>query len=465
MRISVSRLRAATLFAVIVVFGLSMVAGPCGYSDPTPAPLRGVDPYPQPTSRPTVPVTPPTEDTDAAGESSPVLAKTDRAEPAEDTDTPSLPEDTGATGQMGTSMETEADPTVADTSPRDVSGMLLFVSQPGGAGSDYVFETETVEELLDKGMFAVEASPTHIVLRGTPVRDSVRCEWQGIARTPYQREEAIRFWLALGDDTALPSPAELERTFTAYVDRMGPSLREAMRATFIALARGGVTTEYFNLFCCVDYTVSEYLLGAGPTQVTLAYDTTEKAYSYDLYQTAHESGAFELEPLMSRDEHQESSIDQPIRDADRRLNDAVSGRDSVAFLVPLGAHNNIIVEAWQIIALWDLQEDDGGVLLAVRYNVPERHPKARQTLANLNSRFTAAASSDAFAGKRIVNVSGLNQYYRDMGAYDDITPDDDDDSTFIPAQPPPVPPCAGSTGVANTPDRSLVRDCENLLGL
>ncbi len=57
-----------------------------------------------------------------------------------------------------------------------------------------------------------------------------------------------------------------------------------------------------------------------------------------------------------------------------------------------------------------------------------------------------AASRDVFAGKRIVNVSGLNQYYRDMGAYDDITPDDDDDSTFTPAQPPPVPPCAGSTG-------------------
>jgi hypothetical protein len=76
-----------------------------------------------------------------------------------------------------------------------------------------------------------------------------------------------------------------------------------------------------------------------------------------------------------------------------------------------------------------------------------------------------AASRDVFAGKRIVNVSGLNQYYRDMGAYDDITPDDDDDSTFTPAQPPPVPPCAGSTAVANTPDRSLVRDCENLLGL
>ena len=199
MRISVSRLRAATLFAVIVVFGLSMVAGPCR-ADPTPTPLGGGDTYWPPTPEPTWPVTPPTEDTDTVDESQHALAKTNRAEPAEDTDTPSLPEDTGATGQMSTSTQPEANPPVADTSPRDVSGMLLFVSQPGGAGSDYVYEPETVEELLEKGMFAVEASPTHIVLRGTPVRDSVRCEWQGIARTPYQREEAIRFWLALGDD-------------------------------------------------------------------------------------------------------------------------------------------------------------------------------------------------------------------------------------------------------------------------
>ena len=109
MRISVSRLRAATLFAVIVVFGLSMVAGPCR-ADPTPTPLGGGDTYWPPTPEPTWPVTPTTEDTDAVDEGQHALAKTNRAEPAEDTDTPSLPEDTGATGQMGTSMETEADP-------------------------------------------------------------------------------------------------------------------------------------------------------------------------------------------------------------------------------------------------------------------------------------------------------------------------------------------------------------------
>ena len=256
-----------------------MVAGPCGYSDPTPAPLGGVDPYPQPTSRPTVPVTPPTatitpttEDTDTVDESQHALAKTNRAEPAEDTDTPSLPEDTRATGQMATSTEAEADPLVADTSPRDVSGLTLFRQAPTGAGYDFDEPPSTVEELIERGMFGAGASPTHIALRGTSQADSIRCEWRGVARTPQQREGAIRFWLNLGHGAALPSPEELESRFTGYIDQMAPHFQDAMRASFIPIARGGLTTDYQFLICYVDYNVGEYLLGAGPTKLTVAYD-------------------------------------------------------------------------------------------------------------------------------------------------------------------------------------------------
>ena len=365
------------------------------------------------------------------------------------------PEDTVAASRQKSAAETPFTEAVAvDTSPRDVSKTLLFTPQPGGVGFDIGYEPETVEELLEKGMFAAEASPTHIALRGIPEAGSVRCEWQGIARTLHQREEAIRFWLALGDDAALPSPSELEATFTAHVDRMGPGIREAMRATFIALARGGQTNEYFNLYCYVDYAVSEYLLGTGPAEVTLAYDTTEKAYSYDLYQRAHESGAFEFEPLMSREEHQESSIDQPIKDAERELSSAVSGRGSVVFLVPVGVHNNIAVEAWQIIALWDLQENDDGVLQAVRYNLRRDHPEAAQTLANLTSRITTAVAGDDLAGS-----------YRTMGAYSDIRPADGDPSAYTPSQPLPVQVCAGSASIGAGAGLQLLRDCSILLDL
>ena len=37
------------------------------------------------------------------------------------------------------------------------------------------------------------------------------------------------------------------------------------------------------------------------------------------------------------------------------------------------------------------------------------------------------------------DASGLHQYYRDMAAYDDITPGDEEDNPFTPEQPPAAP--------------------------
>ena len=88
-----------------------------------------------------------------------------------------------------------------------------------------------------------------------------------------------------------------------------------------------------------------------------------------------------------------------------------------------------------------------------------------QTLANLTSRITATATTDAFADSRIANVSGLNRHYRDIGAYDDITPGDGSDATFMPAMPPPVPTCAGAAAVGTNPGQGLVDDCNALLDM
>ena len=101
---------------------------------------------------------------------------------------------------------------------------------------------------------------------------------------------------------------------------------------------------------------------------------------------------------------------------------------------------------------------------AVRYGAPQGDPEYTQTLANLKSRITAAATTDSLADDRIANVSGLTQYYRDIGAYGDITPDDGSTATFTPSQPPPVLTCAGVDAVSDprlNPD--LVTDCSILL--
>lgn len=138
---------------------------------------------------------------------------------------------------------------------------------------------------------------------------------------------------------------------------------------------------------------------------------------------------------MSVQEYHASVVDQPARDAESWLRDTIAGRENALFLVPKGAHYNIAVEAWQVAGQWDLQSEDG-VLYSVAYGRQDDDPDYRLSFANMKSRITSAMASDAFAGKRIANVSGLNQFYRDIGAYGDITPDDGSTDTFTPGQPP-----------------------------
>lgn len=98
--------------------------------------------------------------------------------------------------------------------------MLDFFSNPLGeqsAGFE-LHDTGTVEELLESELALASASPVHLAVRGTAEPDSVRCEWRGVARTPEQREEAIRFWLDLDDSEGLPSAQEVERLFMEKLD-------------------------------------------------------------------------------------------------------------------------------------------------------------------------------------------------------------------------------------------------------
>ena len=149
-----------------------------------------------------------------------------------------------------------------------------------------------------------------------------------------------------------------------------------------------------------------------------------------------------------------------------QLRAALEGRESVVFLAPMGAHGNVAVEAWQAVGQWDLQMADDGTVNAVRYGVPDGDPEQTQTLANLKSRVTTAAASDAAAGERIANITGLTQYYRDIGAYEDITPYDDEDNPFTPAQPPAasITQCRDGGAVPRPDDNPLLLlDCAALL--
>ena len=361
-----------------------------------------------------------------------------------------------------------------NATPRAVTATapdLSTTGQPAGVRDDHGHgeaaatsgPESTVEEFLAEGLHLAGASPVHLAVRGMAAADTVRCAWRGIARTAAQREGAIRFWLRLDASETIPAADYLGILFAVTWDTIDPKYRETAKSNFLAIARGGLSEEYLFLTCFADYTVSSYLLGAGPTTVTVAYDNWGEARSYELYVREHEAGTYGTDPLQARGDY-EASLQAKVVAAEEALAAEIGGRERIVFLAPMGAHNAIAFEAWQAVAHWDVATAADGTVTAVRVGTPEGDPEHTQTLANLTSRITTAAASDAHATTRIANVTGLQQAYRDMGAYDDITPDDGDTTTFTPAQPPPVSGCANGTAVATpSANRGLVRDCETLL--
>ena len=350
-----------------------------------------------------------------------------------------------------------------DCSPRDVSGINVVSSlSSGGAAFEFDIETPSLEEVLEKGYLTSERSPVHVAAQGVAQPRSFRCDWSGLARTAGQREDAIRFWLAIDEDDALPTDTELRRRFMTYVNDMEEAFRPTWTANITALVDGGLNRDYVFLICYADYRVKEYILGAGPVNLTVAYETGNQAPSYDLYSRAHAAGALGDEAKIS--EARLTALRDEIADeAAAQLERSVGNRETVVFLAPLGANATVAVEAWQAVEQWELQtqttESGAKVVAAVRYGVPEDDSEYSLPYADLKRRVSAAARTDAFAGKRIANASGITQYYRDIGAYGDITPGDGETTTFTPAQTPPH--CGLAVGAGASP--GLVRDCFALM--
>ncbi len=318
---------------------------------------------------------------------------------------------------------------------------------------------------MEGGLHLVGASPAHLAIRGTPAARSVRCAWRGIAQTIDQRADAIRFWLGLGADAAIPDAAYVEALFMVVLDTFDPDYRETAKANFLAIARGGESREYLFLTCFADYAVTGFLLGSGttPTTVTVAYDRRGEAAAYDLYVREHESGTYGSDPLQTRGAF-EAGLQAQVVAAEKVLAAEIGGREAVVFLAPMGAHHAIGFEAWQAVASWAVVTDDQNVVQAIRDDTPAGDPEHTQTLANLPSRITPAAAADGQATNRATRVDQLQQEYRDLGAYADITPGDDQTTTFTPAQPPAAPTCTNGTVIPSPADnRELVKDCETLL--
>lgn len=353
--------------------------------------------------------------------------------------------------------------------PRDVSQYRFFDPSLAGAGSDIGLEVYSVEDVLQGGLYAdARFSSTHIAFLGLGVDDSVRCHWRGDANTADVREGRLRFWLDLDDDDPLPPLEDLmeERAKGLDHSRVKQANKEASLLRFSELVRGGLSTIHVVLACYAEYAVSDYELGSGslsPAKLTVVYDRLYNALSsYDEFKRLHTLGYYGTASLLNESAY-EARANRLIEEAEKVIREAVEGRQSVVFLVPMGAHGSISVEAWQAVAQWDVVTAEDGTVNAVRYGAPPSDPEHTQTLAELKRRITAAttpsssgasSTGDATptpAPTRIPSVDGLTDYYKSIGAYDFIgpyitptpgpgtpTPIPGTPEPFTPAQPPPV---------------------------
>ncbi len=380
----------------------------------------------------------------------------------------------------GQTLPPKVEQSVADTGPSDSrAGATAQTTSAREQGADHMHGPHgalatvrdsappTVEQLLEHGLHVVGASPVHLAIQGTPAASSVRCAWRGVVRTVDQRADAIRFWLGLGPDVAVPGAAYVEALFTVVLDTLDPKHRETAKANFLAIARGGESREYLFLTCFADYAVTAFLLGTGttPATVTVGYDRRGEAASYDLYVREHEAGTYGDAALPTRGAY-EAGLQAQVVAAEKSLSEEIGGREAVVFLAPMGAHNAIGFEAWQAAAQWAVTTDDAGVVQAVRDDTPAGDPEHTQTLANLTSRITTAAANDGQSATRATGVDQLQQEYRDLGAYGDITPGDGQTTTFTPKPPPAAPTCTNGTLIPSPAEnRALVKDCETLLAV
>ena len=269
---------------------------------------------------------------------------------------------------------------------------------------------------------------SHIVVRGTYLPDTVRC----ITGNPYRPPSFLHYDQYYGIEHSL------------------------------------------SIDCYVDLTVADYILGDGPSTLTVV----RHFYSYDM-------GAAQAVYI---EEHLDMSERAFFEDFSQRLESdeymgAIDGREEVLFI---GPSSSLSVEVWQAFTIWDVQQREDDTVIAVH---PDRdlwrslrpddylthQSKLEMELPDFKEAVTEAhqARVDEYDGRigpgdaeRIIEgaelpmliskVDDLDEYYTAVGSYDH--PDGP------PTQPPPVPTCANGTVITDPgSNRGLVNDCEVML--
>ena len=258
--------------------------------------------------------------------------------------------------------------------------------------------------------------------------------------------------------------------YTTHVVLRGTYLPGTVRCTSGNRIRypsyvGDRQSERRFIYCFADVRVNAYLLGTGPSTLTVIVEVS----IYARRGSDEDYGLEQLESLRSAYERALSEggrfeYDNPLQGvlpADGGLGPlrlgytdvpvvtgppgGIGGREAVLFIGPL---YDLSVEAWEVLYTWDVERREDGTVVALhpfrRWLKLEQQSYAEVELPALTQEVTAAHEARLFAnGGRIGGRSGLpmlvtdanqlRQFFSDpkVGAYDH--------ADGPPAQPPP--PC------------------------
>ena len=326
----------------------------------------------------------------------------------------------------------------ASVDPCNGSGPLATAE---GGSSIFPSEPRSVRSLLDGGRGLLTTK--HLVVRGTYMPNTVRC---------------------LADDT---------ESFASYVGFEDTSLP------------GGVT----EIRCFADVRVNAYLLGSGPSTLTVMVETFDtwlskpssnyiseswlRAYEVDTFALMVEEWRALLEDALLEgwDGHSGFPFSPNIAVRDG----GIDGVEQVIWLYP---SYDVSVEAWatDLHRNWSVERKDDGTVVAVH---PHRHiyaqlvtaeeyaallPKLEMSLAALTTAITTADTArrtenggrigaDADLPDLVDAADELDDYLTDVGAYSDDRP-------RTPIDPPPA---CGLVVSNQTDNQGLMADCLALL--
>ncbi len=226
----------------------------------------------------------------------------------------------------------------------------------------------------------------------------------------------------------------------------------------------------FSIFCFADVRVNAYLMGTGPSTLTVIVEEIYYAWG------SGDDDDYGLSQLESRRlAHERALADggrfkyaPPLRTAgflpgELVATGATGGIGGREFILFIGPSDNISIEAWRVFSTWDVERRENDKVVAIHpFNQSSEMelPTLKQAITTAHQARVAANAGrigpDENLPMLVTDANHLRQYFSDpeVGAYAPGVP--------APAQPPP--PCGLAIPYqANNP--GLMRDCITLLTL